>query len=68
MINELRNQIFNVKRNATDPKLFEEMLITSTFQQLYVNPYLAFLSFGINLVPYSIHCGIYHVPKTQKIP
>jgi hypothetical protein len=37
MINELRNQIFNIKRNATDPKIFESMLITSTFSNNYTS-------------------------------
>ena len=37
MINELRNQIYNVTRNATDPKIFESMLITSTFSNNYTS-------------------------------
>ncbi len=37
MINELRNQIYNVKHNATDPKLFESMLIESTFSNNYTS-------------------------------
>ena len=37
MINDLRNQIFNIERNATDPKLFESMLITSTFSNNYTS-------------------------------
>jgi hypothetical protein len=37
MINDLRNQIYNVKCNATDPKLFESMLITSTFSSNYTS-------------------------------
>jgi hypothetical protein len=37
MINDLRNQIYYVQRNATDTKVFESMLITSTFSNNYTS-------------------------------
>ena len=37
MINELRNQIYNVNRNATDPEIFQSMLIESTFSHNYTS-------------------------------
>jgi hypothetical protein len=42
MINDIRNQIYNVKCNATDPKVFESMLITSTFSNNYTSVLFGF--------------------------
>jgi hypothetical protein len=53
MIKELRNQIFNVKRNATDPELFESMLVTSTFSNNYTS-ILIWLSLALATTLYLI--------------